>query len=526
MRPLSYADPILSCEEAAQFERRFFRGEQHEWSVMQAAGCQIAAQMLEDCKELGTPLSDLNGCVLVGKGHNGGDALLACAELVKLAPELEWLICLSDSPQQLRPHTQRALERLQALLPAAAFYSLPAAADDVRKRLESIASAPTKWFCIDGFLGFRFRPPLSPVMAAMIAAVNRSPQMVLRVAVDLPTGLSAASELDGPVFKADFVYATGIVKKPLFDGNGQWGRVRYLDLGFFHRWQEALVSETAVLNAQALAGLRRLRPVQCDKRAFGHLLIVAGSRQMPGALILCVQAAIRSGVGRVTVCAPQSLLPHVALVAPEAMWLAGPETVDGQLSAKVLDLLEDRMGRFTACLCGPGMGSGVDTLRLVQGLLQQTAVPLLLDADALQPEMISALKLRAQSKHSAGVILTPHLGEYRRLLQSDALDTDLARLKQLSHSTGSVILLKAAQSCFTNGTQLVFSPFGGPVLARGGSGDLLAGLIAGQLAQSDRDPMAALAVGLALHGQAADALAAARGVHCVAISELLNFLRP
>ena len=525
MSQLVYADPILSCGEASQFERSFFKSEQHEWTVMQMAGCQIAEHIAQDCQELGIPLSDLNGVVLVGKGHNGGDAILACAKLAELAPELGWVICMSHRSDQLRPNTRRALEYVQARLPNAEFYCL-SESNDFMAQIRCFATETRQWLCIDGFVGFNFRPPLSRALLEVIQLVNASQRIVLRAAVDLPTGLSVSPIADAPVFKADFLYATGIVKEPLFDGNGRWGRVRYLDLGFFHHMQTKSSQQRFVLNSGALEGVRRLRPNLCDKRSFGHLLIVAGSRQMPGAMILCVQAAIRSGVGRVTVLAPQSLLPQVALAAPEAMWLAGAETARGQLSVRALDLLQEQKGRFSACLCGPGMGSGSDTLGLVQGLIQQSAIPLLLDADALQPEIIPALKLRSLAKAAATVILTPHLGEYRRLLQSDAVDPLAERLHQFSKNTGCVTVLKSAQTCFSNGEQLVYSPYGGPVLARGGSGDLLAGLIAGLLAQPERDSLEALACGLALHGRAADALAVAKGAHCVATSELLAYLRP
>jgi NAD(P)H-hydrate epimerase len=492
---------------------------------MQAAGRQIARHIIQDCKELGTPLSDLNGLVLVGKGHNGGDALLACAALMKLAPDIHWLICLSHAPEQLRPNTLKALKCVQALLPETEFYIL-SQVGDFQTHFSTLASNSRKWFCIDGFLGFNFRPPLSGLLADTIQAVNTCPDIVFRAAVDLPTGLSSPPFMDGCVFKADFVYATGIAKKPLFAENASYGRVRYLDLGFFDGSQDYSASESAVLNTQALERLCRLRSAQCDKRSFGHVLIVAGSSQMPGALILSVQAAIRSGVGRVTVCAPQSLLPHLALSAPEAMWLPGPETPGGQLSASSFDLIKDQIGRYTACLCGPGMGHGSDTLGLVKGLIQESAIPLLLDADALQPEILPAIKLRSYYEDSAAVIVTPHLGEYRRLRQSDTVDTKAASLKKFCKGTGCITVLKAAQTCYSDGKQVIYSPYGGPVLARGGSGDLLAGLIAGQLAQPGQDSMAALAAGLALHGRAADALAAARGAHCVAISDLLDFLGP
>ena len=467
MNPLVYADPILSCEQAAQFENGFFNGEQHEWSIMQAAGRQLAEHIVQDSKELGVPLSALNGLVLVGKGHNGGDALLACSELSKLAPEVEWLICLSHAPNQLRPLTLRALNRLQALLPSAELYMLSQSGEFL-SRLSTFASDLKKCFCIDGLLGFNFQPPLNRVLANTINAVNASAHIILRAAIDLPTGLSSNFEAKSPVFKADFIYATGIVKKPLFDGSARWGRVRYLDLGFFHHPQNQLSYERAVLNSRALESVQGLRPAQCDKRSFGHLLIVAGSVQMPGALILCLQAAIRSGVGRITVCAPQSLLPHIALHAPEAMWLPAPETVHGQLSARSLDKIQDSIGRFTACLCGPGIGTGADSLELVKGLIRQLGIPLLLDADAIQPEIIPKLKLRAGLEGAAAVILTPHVGEYRRLLQSDIQSTDAVKLQQFCQKTHCMTVLKGAQSCFSNGQYTIYSPYGGPVLARGG----------------------------------------------------------
>src|SRR5439155_3801843 len=154
---------------------------------------------------------------------------------------------------------------------------------------------------------FRSGPPAESRVAQLPARVNALP-IRLRAAVDLPSA---------GIFRADFTYATGSVKTPALDP-ATAGRVRYIDLGFFRG--DELGAERVLLPA-VLAPLAALRPPQSDKRSYGHLFVVAGSRNFPGAALMAVLAALRSGAGLVTAFVPESLVPAFAARAPEAMWV-------------------------------------------------------------------------------------------------------------------------------------------------------------------------------------------------------------
>ena len=151
-------------------------------------------------------------------------------------------------------------------------------------------------------------------LASRIVVLTARPAAVVEV-IEVPTGVGAEN---APVaFRADFTYATGIVKEPVLRAAAapSVGRLRYLDLGFFDAAEPSLVHQHA-LTADVLDPLRELRPAGCDKRTFGHLLIVAGSRAMPGAALMATLAALRSGVGLVTAVVPESVAAALAARAP------------------------------------------------------------------------------------------------------------------------------------------------------------------------------------------------------------------
>ena len=161
--------------------------------------------------------------------------------------------------------------------------------------------------CLDGIFGLQFRLPLAESVAELLARVNSHPRVRVRAAVDLPSGLGA--EPAGTVFRADFTYATGIAKAPVLQPvhAAYVGRLRYLDLGFF---AAAAPGADRILLPGILAPLAAPRPAQSDKRTYGHLLVVGGSLSYPGAVVLAVRAALRSGVGLVTAFVPESLVPE------------------------------------------------------------------------------------------------------------------------------------------------------------------------------------------------------------------------
>lgn len=479
------ATPILHLAAAAQFEATWFGGDEtREWAAMRAAGVGVAHGIERDFAEIGPWPASPRVLALAGRGHNGGDALLAAAELSRRHPAARIDVVLATEPDRLRPLVRRALAELG-----------PQA-----RRLEPNDAWATHYdVVIEGVFGFRYRSPLEGEAARLLTRVNAHP-VRLRAAVDLPAGLD-----DPGAFVADFTYATGIIKHPLPD-LANAGRVRWIDLGFELAGLDA--PHGRLLTAAALAPLAGLRPTRCDKRDFGRLVIVAGSRRYPGAALMATLAALRAGTGLVTAAVPESLVSAFAARAPEAMWLGLPETPDGGLALEGIAAARQALSSATAALIGPGLGTEPETLALATELTRRAELPLVLDADALRPTVVAAGAARR--------VLTPHAGEFARL--GDAAPPGavlvrkgpVTRIDRVGASTGETDL----------------STFGGPVLARGGSGDLLAGMIGALLAARPADELAAARRAVVWHGLAAESLARARGQTAVRTTELLDHLAP
>ncbi len=495
MLPASH--PILSCAEARDFEvARFGGDEDREWPAMQQAGRALAAAVLRDFQEIGGFPAEGRVLVLAGKGHNAGDALLAARELLERFPRAAVEVIFVFGERALRPLAARAWREL-AHAGAGRVAAGSAAALGRHPTGRTGASALPSGFalCLDGVFGFQFRPPAEPRVAALFDQINALP-VRLRAAVDLPSA---------DLFRADFTYATGSVKTPVLE-SANAGRVRYLDLGFFGVERVVPNALARVLTPALLAPLAALRSSQSDKRTYGHIGILGGSRDYPGAVLMAALAALRSGAGLVTAFVPESLAAAFAARAPEVMWVGWPETPAGGLALEGSHLLQARLARLESLVIGPGLGREAETLALVRDVAAMSTVPLVLDADALQADIVGA--------GDAARVLTPHAGEWARIAGSVRADAVVVRKGPLTRIEGGS----------ETGPTSYYSLAGGPVLARGGSGDLLAGLIGGLLAQTPGEPLLAAARGTLWHGLAADALARAHGQTAVMTTQMLDFL--
>jgi ADP-dependent NAD(P)H-hydrate dehydratase / NAD(P)H-hydrate epimerase len=488
--------PILSCAAAGAWEAACLGGDEtREWAAMCAAGQAVAEGIQRDFAETHRWPRAPRLRLLAGKGHNAGDAFLAAAHLLGADPAARVEVAWIFGAAALRPLAARAWRdlatqagpRLRVLRPG------------------DLAAAPAPDVLLDGGFGFSYRPPLPEPARAWLHALNTRPAG-LRAAVDLPTGWD-----DPDAFRADFTYATGIVKTPLLDLPAA-GRPRYLDLGFFPADAPEPTDVTdRVLRPEALlraAGARR--DPAGDKRHHGHVLLIGGSRRYPGAILLAAHAALRSGVGLVDAAVPASLAPAYAAQVPEVMWCACPETDEGGLSLDAGVGIRELARRATAWLIGPGLGAEPETHALAEDLLGHATVPLVLDASALVPALVAAGRTPR--------VLTPHAGEYHRI----AGDTPLAAYARPDRVT----VLKGPVTRISAGAATYHSFGGGPVLARGGSGDVLAGLVAGRLAQCPADLLDAAATAVAWHGAAADRLARRRGQVSPRVRELVDELGP
>lgn len=511
-------DPILTCEEALAFERDYFQEDQdREWEAMNRAGEALGDSLLRDMKELRTIPPRPRILVLVGKGHNGGDALIAARRLLKTIPTVRAVIWQLVKWQDCRPLCQKAHDEMIELVGKRVTEIEILENISGKDEIESIFGGLLKQgdfsASIDGLLGMGAKPPLRPILSELVSIINRSKKIGVRVAVDLPTGVGEGS--DGEALRADFTYCTGIAKTPVIKKeNLKWtGRLRYLDLGFFDGASDLTPRSSGieVLRRSALKTLRELRPADSDKRSNGRLFLLAGSRELGGAAMMAAQAALKSGVGLLTVGIPESLHPSFVASRPEAMWIPLPETPNGGLALEGLGKIRQLLGQASAVAVGPGLGAEPETHSLVRETLNFWDGPAVLDADALRPEILENIS------NPERLILTPHEGEFARIAGSQSA-------REYSLQTGSVILLKGVHSQVISPDRHIVSFSGSSLLARGGSGDLLTGIVGSLLAKGGRDLISTAALGMLWHGRAGEVLARQHGQEAVYTTDILNYL--
>lgn len=495
MHLIPVAHPVFSLERAKRFEAAYFGDNtEAEWVAMNRAGNALAEGIVADWAELAGWPRSARLLVLAGKGHNGGDAMLAAKGLLQRYPDATAELVLPFGESAFRPLGLRAYQELTHC-----------GGNRVTRRSHRQPLSGGYDVSIDGVFGFQFHPPLPPVCSTLFAALNQA-KIRLRAAVDLPSGLGEKDAV-----RADFTYATGSVKTPVLDGShrGTVGRLRYLDLGFFDQEEERGEEKIRVLTDQTLDFLRGWRAPFSDKRDYGHLFVIGGSRRYPGAVMMSVRAALLAGVGLLTAFVPETLVASYAAHLPEAMWVGCPETSAGGLALEGLHLVKERASRATALTMGPGMGQEPETAAFAADCLAMLGLPAVLDADALQAEILA--------RNAAPRVVTPHAGEFKRLAGE-------TRLAEYAKKSGAIAVLKGAPTRISDGEFEYLSLGGGPVLARGGSGDILAGMIGGLLAQQPKAALRAACSGVLWHGLAADALARTYGPTAVHTLQLLDFL--
>jgi ADP-dependent NAD(P)H-hydrate dehydratase len=265
------------------------------------------------------------------------------------------------------------------------------------------------------------------------------------------------------------------------------------------------------------------RAADSNKGNFGRVLVVAGSRGMSGAAVLCGSAALRGGAGLVRVALPQEILPIVAAGNPCYMTAPLPQDEHGGLAEAARDDLLSLARANGVTAFGPGLGRGPVIGPLLEALLTQTPTPLVLDADGLNalPPHLGLLRFRA-----APLILTPHPGEFGRLIGREIADVQ-ARRQELAvgfaAEHGVVLVLKGHGTVVTDGRRVYINNTGNPGMATAGSGDVLTGVIAA-LAGQGLDAFAAAQLGVYLHGLAGDLARADLGEIGLIASDLLYHL--
>jgi hydroxyethylthiazole kinase-like uncharacterized protein yjeF len=377
---------------------------------------------------------------------------------------------------------------------------------------------------VDALLGTGLEKEVRGLFRELILLMNELPHP--KIAIDIPSGLASDSGQPlGVCTRADLTVTFGLPKvgQALFPGCRFVGRLFVVDIGIPPAFYPGPRERVELLEAATQASILPERDPEGHKGTYGHVLVLAGSKGKTGAAAMTCLGALRAGAGLVTLGIPESLNPIMEIKLTEAMTEPLPEGEPGYLGpaalSKIIFLCEGKK----ALAIGPGLSSSQETQAVVQALLKQLKkIPVVIDADGLNaladaPEGLKTLSGRA--------VLTPHPGEMSRLTGQSIKEIQADRIRSalsFSRKYGIVIVLKGARTVIADPEGPIYlNPHAHSVLASGGTGDVLTGLILGFLSQG-LSPIKAACLGVFLHGQAGAWLAHERGGQGILASELLD----
>ncbi|MCF7916547.1 MAG: NAD(P)H-hydrate dehydratase [Candidatus Omnitrophica bacterium] len=267
----------------------------------------------------------------------------------------------------------------------------------------------------------------------------------------------------------------------------------------------------------------RKRKANTHKGSYGFVLVVGGSPGLTGAVCLCAQAALRIGAGLVKVGVAESLNSIFEIKLTEEMSLPLADK-KGHLTAKAFKTIIKSLSKVDVLVVGPGAGADKGTVELILKIIKTIDKPLVIDADGLNA-LSSDLKI-LNNKNTKNIVLTPHPGEFSRLIKKDIQQIDKNRkglAKEFALRYNLNLVLKGHQTIVTNGEKIFENDTGNPAMATAGTGDVLSGMIAGLIAQGI-DIYEASKLGVYLHGLSGDLAAEEKTENCVIASDLLNYL--
>lgn len=431
-----------------------------------------------------------------GPGDNGGDAFAALAEL---GTEYERLIYAETSQ---KPSEARAAAERRAVESGVDVRPLPERDEDAEAALDGAACA------IDGLFGTGARLPLAERYRAAARALDARRRYVL--AIDIPSGIDANTGAISEVAVRARETVTLAALKPgllLMPARENVGTLWCATIGIEDATLAAHAKTYAALDAGAFHAKLPRRPLESDKRSAGAPLVVAGSRQFPGAAVLCALGAARAGAGYVTVATPSSAAQALRMHLIEQVVVELP---DDAATAEVVETLCDVSGRCSAIAIGPGLALDDRWGEIVRGVIARTDLPLVADASAL-----FHLSKHLDGLRGKRVVLTPHAGEFARLSGKGTIQTGerIARLHEFVDRTGVTTLLKGLDTLVYDGTTTYINTTGTNALATAGTGDVLTGVI-GTLLSQGLSPYDAACMGAFWHGLAGKRAAEgrARGV--------------
>ncbi len=439
--------------------------------------------------------------VVCGPGNNGGDGLGIARMLKELGYSVNVWIVKGDLTET-ESHKMN-LERIQGKI-----------------NIVEISTNPDPGLfgncniLIDALLGSGLSRPVGGIFAQVISCMNQTG--AIRIAVDIPTGLFADSRSSGEIVIAHQTVTFQLPKLAfLFPENNRWvGKWHLVDIGLSKGFLKSIPVSNYFVTDKSVKKIIKPRNQFSHKGTYGHALLIAGSYGKMGACVLAAMGAMRSGLGLLSVHIPASGYAIIQTSVPEAM--ASVDTSESYFSSAPENL------NYTSIGIGPGLGTNSETVVALAKVLKKFRKPIVIDADALN---ILSLHPELQQLIPEGSILTPHPKEFERL--AGCWENDFARLELLrsfSIKLKSVIVLKGAYTSIAcPDGNVYFNSTGNPGMAKGGSGDVLTGILTAIISQGYPSKETAL-LGVYLHGLAGDLAANEFGMDSMIATDLVKMI--
>ncbi len=452
--------------------------------------------------------------IFCGKGNNGGDGMAVARHLVNRGAKVQTV--LLGGAESLRGDAAINYAICKQM-------QIPVRSVTTSRNLGGISSSLKKTdFVLDAILGTGIMPPVRGLVEQVVRRINRSKKTV--ISVDLPSGLSAdSSEVVGEVVQADLTVTFGLPKISLaqYPSLAYAGEVRVADISLPAELIQKSEIPVEIMDEEILQTLPLLRQ-DMHKGDGGRVLLVAGSKGMPGAAVMTASSSFRIGAGLVYAAVPEGVRRFFQKRLMEGVLVPLSEAAKDHLTLSELpEILRAARGKNVAAV-GPGIGLDPETGEMVRSLIRKIRIPVVLDADGINH---LARDLDSLKKARAAVILTPHPGEMARLtgLSGSELKTrriDVAR--KFAGEFGVILVLKGARTVIAEPEGRAWiNPTGNPGMATAGTGDVLTGMIAGLIAQGMK-PLQAALLGVYLHGCCGDRAASRLGERSLLSRDLIR----
>jgi NAD(P)H-hydrate epimerase len=510
---------ILTAEEMIAADQRSVEAGVSVETLMQQAGDAVARFCLRRFGGDGLVV------VLAGKGNNGGDGMVAALRLDEAGRNVR--VALLGKAAELTGEAARALSQLERK-------KADIEVREIEHETELAAALEGAALVIDAVVGTGFKPPLRglAVVAQRLLAETKVPV----VAVDLPSGWDADSldEKGEGAFRADAVVTFAAPKLAHVFGHlttATFGPVVVADIGTPDVAIESATGLTWGGSAKAIA--EAPRAVNGNKGRLGHVLLLGGAYGKAGAPSMASMAAMRAGAGLVTAAVPREILPIVAAVAPELMLTPLATEGSGGLAMESVEEkpLAALLKGISVVGVGPGLGQEGSTPEWVRTFVERVTLPMVIDADALNAlaGRTSILKnLKDPAGRARTIVLTPHPGEMARLAEMSVKEVEadrvgLARRFAAEHNVTLVLKGWRTLVAHPNG-RVAVNTTGNPSMAKGGSGDILTGIVSAMLAQYPDNVAEAVEAAVFLHGLAGDFACLAQDEHTVLAMDTVGHL--